>query len=71
MTDKIVIATGSRPMSLPGVDYKDLRIMTSKEALEMKHVPESIAIVGAGLISMEFATVWSAYGAKITRAIPV
>ena len=62
----IVIATGSRPMPLPGVDYKNPKTMTSKEALEMTDMPKSIAVIGAGSIGMEFATVWNAYGADIT-----
>lgn len=62
----VVVATGSveaRP-PIPGMDLPG--IMTSKEALSLSEVPESVAIVGGGYIGVEFATVLRAFGSKVT-----
>lgn len=62
----IIIAAGSRPFPLPILDYSKSNILNSKGALQLTEVPESIVIIGAGAIGMEFATVFSSYGAKVT-----
>lgn len=62
----IIIAAGSRPFPLPMLDYSQSNILNSKGALQLMEVPESIAIIGAGAIGMEFATIFSSYGAKVT-----
>jgi len=63
---QIIIATGARNRALPGTAFDGEKIITFRNALEMKEVPESAVIVGAGPIGMEFATVWSRYGTKVT-----
>ena len=65
-TGAIVVATGARPRSIPGVDIDGERVITSRHALEMRDLPESVIVVGAGPIGMEFAHVWQAYGAQVT-----
>jgi dihydrolipoamide dehydrogenase len=62
----IIIATGAKNRPLPGVAFDGDKIITFRKALEMTEVPKSTVIVGAGPIGMEFATVWSRYGTKVT-----
>ena len=64
--DSIIIAAGARPRLLPGIDYSDARVMTSKNALEQTAAPKSVIIIGAGAIGMEFANIWNAYGSSVT-----
>jgi len=64
--DDIVIATGARPLILPGVEVDGSRILTYREAILQETLPESVIIIGAGAIGMEFATIWSSYGADVT-----
>ncbi|MEG1990782.1 MAG: dihydrolipoyl dehydrogenase [Christensenella sp.] len=61
----IIIATGSRPFALPMLDYAQANVLDSKKALQVTRAPKSIIIIGAGAIGMEFATVFSAYGAQV------
>ena len=65
-TDSIIIATGSEPASLPKIDIDGERIITSNEALDLKKPPESLLIIGAGAIGIEFATFFSTFGTKVT-----
>jgi dihydrolipoamide dehydrogenase len=65
-TKSIVVATGARARSIPGVAVDGERVITSRHALEMQELPESVVIVGAGPIGIEFAHVWATYGAQIT-----
>ena len=62
----IIIATGARPRSLPGITIDGQRIITSREALALTAVPKRIVVVGAGAIGMEFAYVFRSYGAEVT-----
>lgn len=64
--DKAIIATGSRPIRvpIPGADLDG--VITSKEALSLDSVPESICIIGGGVIGVEFANIFSNAGAKVT-----
>ena len=63
---KILIATGCKPRRIEGLDVDGERVMTSRQALEMKHQPKSIVIVGAGAIGAEFAYFLNAFGTKVT-----
>ena len=65
-TDKVLIATGCKPRTLPGLEVDGERIMTSRQALEMKQQPKSIVIVGAGAIGAEFAYFLNAFGTQVT-----
>ncbi|WP_269526382.1 dihydrolipoyl dehydrogenase [Coraliomargarita parva] len=65
-TEKILIATGCKPRRLPDLEVDGERVMTSRQALEMKKQPKSIVIVGAGAIGAEFAYFLNAFGTKVT-----
>ncbi|PVX51076.1 dihydrolipoamide dehydrogenase [Balneicella halophila] len=58
----IVIATGSRPRSLPGVEIDHKNIITSDDIMKLKDFPEKMLIIGSGIIGCEFATIFSNYG---------
>ena len=62
----IVLATGARPALLPGMEVDGKRIVTYRQAIVQDKLPESIVIVGAGPIGMEFAYVYNTYGVKVT-----
>jgi dihydrolipoamide dehydrogenase len=62
----VIIASGGFARTLPGVPIDGLTVMTSREALELRQVPESIAIVGGGPIGVEFAYLYASYGARVT-----
>lgn len=65
-TKKILIATGSKPTAIPGVEYDKETIVDSTWALEFTEVPEHLIIIGAGVIGLELGSVWSRLGAKVT-----
>ncbi len=62
----IVIASGSKPFSLPGFNYDGINVVTSKEALDFSTLPDQMVIIGAGYIGCEFASIFSALGCKVT-----
>jgi dihydrolipoamide dehydrogenase len=64
--DHIVLATGSVPRSIPGLDIDGDRIITSDEGLRLDKVPGSAIILGGGVIGVEFASVWRSFGAEVT-----
>lgn len=64
--DSVIIATGSRPRDLPVLKIDEERIWSSTGALMQTKAPESLFIVGAGAIGMEFADVYASYGTKVT-----
>lgn len=63
--ENVVIATGSRPVDLPGIPFGG-RVLDSTSALTLKHVPESLAVVGAGYIGLELGTAFAKLGCKVT-----
>jgi len=67
----VVLATGSYPRLLPGLEISD-RVITSDQALVLDHLPRSVVIIGAGAIGMEFATVYRSLGSEVTvlEALP-
>jgi dihydrolipoamide dehydrogenase len=65
-TKNVVIATGSRPFDLPGLDVDGQKILNWRHALELTSLPEDIVIVGAGAIGMEFAHLWNRFGVDVT-----
>ncbi|MBZ0268915.1 dihydrolipoyl dehydrogenase [bacterium] len=73
----VLLATGSVPRHLPGVEVDGRRIVTSDEILELKEIPESLIVLGAGAVGVEFASVYSRMGTKCTvvellpRALPI
>ncbi|MEQ1888384.1 MAG: dihydrolipoyl dehydrogenase [Alphaproteobacteria bacterium] len=62
----IVIATGSQPASLPGIEIDEDRIVSSTGALSLKGVPKQLLVVGGGVIGLELGSVWARLGAQIT-----
>lgn len=64
--DHIILATGSRPREIPIMPVDGKRILSSREALTMQELPESMIIVGSGAIGCEFAWVYAALGVKVT-----
>jgi len=64
--NKIIIATGSKPSTLPGIEIDKKRIITSTEALNLQEVPEHIIIIGGGVIGLEIGSVYARLGAKIS-----
>ncbi len=73
----IILATGSRPKDIPVLPIDEERVWSSTGALFQTDAPESLAVVGAGAVGMEFADVYNAYGSKVTviealdRILPV
>lgn len=74
---EIVVATGSQPRSVPGVEIDRKRIITSDEAINMKEIPRSIAILGSGAVGVEFGSIFRRFGSEVTiieilpRLVPV
>jgi dihydrolipoamide dehydrogenase len=62
----IIIATGAYPFVIPGVQVVGEKVLTYKEAILQERRPESVIIIGAGAIGVEFATVWNSYGTQVT-----
>ncbi|ADG96630.1 FAD-dependent pyridine nucleotide-disulfide oxidoreductase [Segniliparus rotundus DSM 44985] len=61
-----VIATGTRPARLPGVNYDEERILDSDEILQLKAIPATMVVVGAGVIGIEYASMFAALGTRVT-----
>ena len=61
-----IIATGSKPSTIPGVEIDKKRIITSTEALSLKEKPESMVIIGGGVIGVEMASIFNRIGTKVT-----
>ena len=62
----IILATGSEPVSLPGLEFDEHHIVSSREALNFDAVPKHLGIVGGGYIGLELGSVWLRLGAKVT-----
>jgi dihydrolipoamide dehydrogenase len=76
-TKNVIIATGSAPRLLPGVDVKSPRVVTSDQLLDFDHVPKSMVVLGAGAVGVEFASVFKRFGSEVTivellpRLVPI
>ena len=76
-TREIIVATGSQPRSVPGVEIDRKRIITSDEAIGLRDVPKSIVILGSGAVGVEFASIFKRFGSDVTiiellpRLVPV
>ena len=66
MSDRVIIATGSRPAPLSGLSYDGTTILSSNDAVLLKMVPASILIIGAGVIGCEFAFLYRSLGSDVT-----
>lgn len=75
-TEKVIIATGSKPIVPPAFNYDKQRVITSTEALELQEVPKRMVIIGAGVIGLELGSVYARLGTEVEvvefldRAIP-
>ena len=65
-TDKVIIATGSKPSSLPFINIDKKRVITSTEALSLKEVPKHLVIIGGGVIGLELGSVYARLGAQVS-----
>lgn len=67
----VVLATGSYSRSLPGLEIGG-RVITSEQALQLDYIPKKVAVLGGGVIGVEFASVWKSFGAEVTviEALP-
>jgi dihydrolipoamide dehydrogenase len=61
----VVLATGSYPRTLPGLEIGG-RIITSEQALQLDYVPKSVIVLGGGVIGVEFSSVWNSFGSEVT-----
>ncbi|HXW08964.1 MAG TPA: dihydrolipoyl dehydrogenase [Vicinamibacterales bacterium] len=74
---EIIVATGSQPRSVPGIDIDRKRIITSDEAIGLREIPRSIVILGSGAVGVEFASIFRRFGSDVTilellpRLVPV
>ena len=64
-SEKIIIATGSVPVSLPGIDFDEKIIVSSTGALKLEKVPKKMVVVGGGYIGLEMGSVWSRLGSEV------
>lgn len=65
-TKNIVIATGSEPATLPGIEIDEERVVTNTGAIALKAVPKKLVLIGAGVIGLELGSVWRRLGAEVT-----
>jgi dihydrolipoamide dehydrogenase len=70
--DALILATGSTPRALPGLDFDGQRILSSDHVLELDEVPKRVAIIGAGAVGCEFASLLADLGTEVTllEALP-
>ena len=70
--EHVVLASGSYPRTLPGLDLDGERVLSSEHALRLDRVPASVIVLGGGVIGCEFASVWRSFGAEVTivEALP-
>ena len=61
----IIIATGSAPRGVPGIEIDRTRVITSDEAIHLKEVPKSIVILGSGAVGVEFASIFHRFGSRV------
>src|SRR2546423_5327888 len=74
---EIIVATGSSPRGVPGIEIDRKRIITSDEAIQLREVPKTMAIMGSGAVGVEFASIFNRFGSDVTivellpRLVPV
>lgn len=65
-TDKVIIATGSKPNFFPGMEPDKKRIITSTEALSLKEIPKKLIVIGGGVIGLELGSVYARLGSEVS-----
>ena len=74
---EIIVATGSAPRGVPGIEIDRKRIITSDEAIRLREVPKTIVVMGSGAVGVEFASIFNRFGSDVTivellpRLVPV
>src|SRR6185295_16508532 len=74
---EVIVATGSAPRSVPGIEIDRRRIITSDEAIGLREVPRTLAVMGSGAVGVEFASIFRRFGSEVTifellpRLVPV
>ena len=74
---EVIVATGSAPRSVPGIEIDRKRIITSDEAIHLREIPKSIVIMGSGAVGVEFGSIFRRFGSDVTiiellpRIVPV
>jgi len=74
---EIIVATGSAPRTVPGVEIDRKRIITSDEAIHLREIPKSLVVMGSGAVGVEFASIFNRFGSDVTilellpRLVPV
>ncbi len=63
---EIIVATGSAPRSVPGIEIDRTRIITSDQAIALREVPASLVVLGSGAVGVEFASIYRRFGAAVT-----
>ena len=63
---EIIVATGSQPRSIPGIEFDRKRIISSDDAIGFKTIPKSIIILGSGAVGVEFASIFRRFGSDVT-----
>ena len=64
--DRLILATGSQPLNIPSFPFDGKRILSSTDALNLQEIPESMMIVGGGVIGCEFACIFASLGSQVT-----
>ena len=64
-TDKTIISTGSEPLSVPGMEFDEEKILSSTGALSLSKLPKKMVVVGGGYIGLEMGSVWSRLGTQV------
>jgi dihydrolipoamide dehydrogenase len=65
LAEYLILATGSEPKTLPAISFDGVNILSSRDILSMKNLPESLAVIGGGVIGCEFASIFQQLGVKI------
>jgi dihydrolipoamide dehydrogenase len=63
---EIIVATGSSPRSVPGIEIDHKQIITSDEAIGLAEIPKTLAIMGSGAVGVEFASIFRGFGSEVT-----
>jgi dihydrolipoamide dehydrogenase len=66
VSKNVILATGAHSIQIPGMEVDGQKVLSYNEAILQESMPESVVIIGAGAIGVEFATIWNGYGSKVT-----
>jgi len=64
--ERLVIATGSRPIEIPGFSFAHARVWSSDDALRLDEIPQRLAVIGGGVVGLELATIYRRLGSEVT-----